>query len=143
MKMIRVLLLCLLVSSGVLNTCAQDDRYYCRQYEIFFENGRSIFGEPICYRSDATITITGKEIFISTDSLTLRLIIIYQTQSAYKTQNDYLAAIIGQPFQIYAVHVYRDKANNYYFGCTPTKFNDRAGKIAGIVIEISNKPICK
>lgn len=135
--MINVILWLLLVTT----TCAQDNRYYCQQYQITFVNGESLFGKPVCYQSEITVDISSKEVFIATDSIEIRFAVIHKAQSIYQNRVDYLLAIIGQPYQLYAMHELKDKAGGYYLGIAPTKFNSRSGVVAGLRLDISNKDV--
>lgn len=120
---------------------AQD--YYCREFYLT-DNGSTVtFSDTICYRSQVMIQQRGTDyLTIVTDSLTLRFVILYH-QRDDKDNEKFLAAVIGQPDQIYTINRRIDNAGRFFLVCKPIKLNARFGKIQGVSLEISNVEICK
>ncbi len=119
---------------------------YCRQYEITaVDYETSAFGPSTCYSSPFNIYINQWEIRVETDSLYLKFLIIIQTkrETPKYDRSEYFAVISGHPEQVYHIFIFRDGANNFFFGATPTKFTKKSDTIEGIALEVSNLPICK
>lgn len=143
----KKLLLILIFSSFLCCVSAQiQDIMYCKQYTVVANaDASSTFGTPVCYFSQVEIRYSRGNITITTDSLSVIFVIVHRSSHPILRQDHskFLAYILGQPGQVYAINERKDELGHYYLSCIPTKFTERSGVIAGTALEISNVNICK
>lgn len=117
---------------------------YCRQYSLT-DNGDNIsFSTPICYVSSVQLQLkSNHRLTLITDSLTLNFIIVHRYRSPFNDTDRMLASVVGESEQIYSISSHTNKASHFFMSVMPIRWNERAGKIQGTAIEISNVEICK
>lgn len=139
----RVILFCVLLVCLLASGVQAQSSLYCRQYTLTDNVEYVSFGEPVCYVSKVQIQIkSGHRLSIITDSLTLHFVIIHRQRSVYSDTDRMLASIVGEPEKIYAIDSHTNKANQFFMNCVPIRWNERAGRINGVALEISNVEIC-
>lgn len=129
----------------VSSTIMAQTQLYCRQFTLTDHGSYVTFTEPVCYKSPVKIEVrSNQEFTITTDSLSLRFVIIYRSQhtSPESNQDLFFASIVGKPGQVYAINRRIGNTGNFFLSCVPIRLNEKFNKMDGTAIEISNVEIC-
>ena len=122
------------------------EEYYCYQRPVEVKQGKTVFHDPICYRSNVEISGRRDHITIDSDSVHLSLIRLHNVMRIRDDRRlkhyRYLAVESGHPERVYSID-FREADGIFIFSVAPTALTSITGlkDRTGVIFAYSNSPI--